>query len=70
VDWAKFRDQLERWVASIVVRLRRGEFPLAPRSKDCTATCRHGTVCRIAQHRHSPKRFDLPLPGAAAADEE
>jgi hypothetical protein len=70
MDWPKFRNQLERWVASIVARLRGGAFPLAPRSKDCTTTCRHGPVCRIAQHRQSNKRFDLPLPGAAGSDEE
>jgi ATP-dependent helicase/DNAse subunit B len=62
VDWTKFRDQLERWVTAVVAQLRSGAFPLAPRSKDCTATCRHGPVCRIAQHRNSAKRFDLPLP--------
>jgi RecB family exonuclease len=62
VDWAKFRDQLERWVTAVVAQLRSGAFPLAPRSKDCTATCRHGPVCRIAQHRNSAKRFDLPPP--------
>ncbi|HEY2785926.1 MAG TPA: PD-(D/E)XK nuclease family protein [Fimbriiglobus sp.] len=67
--WDQFRNQLERWVVDLVTYIRRGAFPLAPRSKTCTATCPHGPVCRIAQHRNSGKRFDLSLPIADGPDE-
>jgi RecB family exonuclease len=67
--WPPFRDRLERWVAEVVSHIRTGAFPLAPRSKTCTATCPHGPVCRITQHRGSPKLFDLPLPVAESAEE-
>ena len=53
---ATFRDQLEAWIATIAANIRRGAFPLTPRSKTCTATCPHGPVCRIAQHRSTGKK--------------
>ncbi len=69
VAWDRFRDQLELWVVSLVTHIRKGAFPLAPRSKTCTATCPHGPVCRIAQHRNTGKRFDLYPPPAEVPDE-
>ena len=61
--WAKFRGQLEEWVATLVGRLRAGQFPLAPRSEHCTDTCPFGQVCRITQSRGVGKLWDLKLPG-------
>jgi ATP-dependent helicase/DNAse subunit B len=60
--WAKFREQLEAWVAALVGHIRGGDFPLAPRSEHCTDTCPFGPVCRIAQSRNTEKVFSLPLP--------
>jgi ATP-dependent helicase/DNAse subunit B len=60
--WAKFREQLEAWVARLVGHIRTGDFPLAPRSEHCTDTCQFGPVCRIAQSRNTGKVFPLPLP--------
>ena len=57
--WAKFRGQLEGWVAKLVGRLREGRFPLAPRSDNCTETCQFGQVCRISQSRNLGKAWDL-----------
>jgi RecB family exonuclease len=61
--WLAVREALRRWVARLATNIRRGAFPLAPRSEDCTATCEYGTVCRIGQSRSVGKVFDLPLPG-------
>ena len=58
----KVRDQLTRWVANLVTHIRQGDFPLRPRSKDCTATCDYSQVCRITQSRAVEKTWDLPLP--------
>jgi RecB family exonuclease len=60
--WAKFREQLEAWVATLVTHIRGGDFPLAPRSEHCTDTCQFGPVCRIAQGRSVGKIFPLSLP--------
>jgi ATP-dependent helicase/nuclease subunit B len=70
-EWARFRAQLEAWVATLVGRIRRGDFPLRPRSEDCTQTCSFGQVCRIAQSRSVRKEWELPLPvvGPCAEDE-
>jgi ATP-dependent helicase/DNAse subunit B len=60
--WERFRGQLEAWVATLVGRIRGGDFPLAPRSEHCTDTCGFGPVCRISQSRHTGKTFALSLP--------
>ena len=60
--WAKFREQLEGWVATLAGHIRAGDFPLAPRSEHCTDTCAFGPVCRIAQSRNTGKVFPLALP--------
>src|SRR5262249_3532886 len=60
--WPKFREQLETWVATLVARIRAGDFPLAPRSEHCTDTCEFGPVCRIAQSRNTEKVLPLALP--------
>jgi RecB family exonuclease len=61
--WATVRQQLEEWVAKVVGRIREAQFPLAPRSDNCTETCTFGEVCRIAQSRHTGKVWDLSPPG-------
>jgi ATP-dependent helicase/DNAse subunit B len=65
--WQRFRDQLERWVATLARHIRGGEFPLRPRAPDCTDTCRFGQVCRIAESRSVEKNWNLPLPTVAEA---
>jgi len=60
--WPVFRGQLEAWVARLVSHIRAGDFPLAPRSENCTETCDFGRVCRIAQSRNTGKVFALDLP--------
>ena len=60
--WERFRGQLEAWVATLVGRVRGGDFPLAPRSEHCTDTCGFGPVCRISQSRHTGKVYALSLP--------
>jgi ATP-dependent helicase/DNAse subunit B len=60
--WRKVREQLEGWVATLVGHLRRGVFPLHPRSEHCTQTCPFGQVCRITQARSVEKAWELPLP--------
>jgi hypothetical protein len=35
----------------VVERLRRAEFPVAPREPDCTRSCEYRTICRIGQVR-------------------
>jgi ATP-dependent helicase/nuclease subunit B len=63
-QWPRFRQQLEKWVATLVSHIRRGDFPLKPRSEHCTDTCPFGQVCRIAQSRSVEKDWELPLPSA------
>ena len=60
--WAKFRARLEGWVATLAGNIRAGTFPLRPRDDNCTDTCPYAQVCRIAQSRHVPKDWRLPLP--------
>jgi RecB family exonuclease len=67
--WPRFRDRLEAWVAKLVGHVRAGEFPLKPRSEQCTETCPFGQVCRIAQSRSLEKLWDLPLPGEVLSPE-
>jgi ATP-dependent helicase/nuclease subunit B len=68
--WPRFREQLEQWVATLVGRIRGGEFPLHPRTENCTDTCPYGQVCRISQARSVEKNWDLPLPMQANDDDE
>ena len=67
--WPRFRDRLEAWVATLVGHVRAGEFPLKPRSEQCTETCPFGQVCRIAQSRSQEKLWELPLPGEVLSPE-
>jgi ATP-dependent helicase/DNAse subunit B len=62
--WPQVREQLERWVTTLVDHIRRGAFPLKPRSELCTQTCDYGQVCRINQCRSvvDEKTWQLPLP--------
>jgi RecB family exonuclease len=60
--WEAFRAQLETWVATLATHIRAGDFPLAPRSDDCTDTCHFGPTCRIAQARPVGKTWSLALP--------
>jgi len=67
--WPAVRDRLRQWLAGLVRRIRAGEFPLRPRSEDCTASCDFGQVCRITQCRGVEKDWELPLPvGETEAD--
>ena len=61
--WREVRAKLERWVTKLAANIRRGNFPLAPRSEHCTDTCPFGQVCRITQARAVAKDGMLPLPG-------
>jgi len=65
--WVTFRTQLESWVATLAGHIRRGDFPLAPRSEHCTDTCPFGPVCRISQSRASGKVFPLSPPTLRSA---
>jgi RecB family exonuclease len=60
--WRGVREQLQGWVLTLVSNIRRGVFPLAPRSEHCTQTCPFGQVCRITQARSVGKTWYLPLP--------
>jgi ATP-dependent helicase/DNAse subunit B len=62
--WRLVRERLERWVVTLVRHIRRGDFPLKPRSEQCTQTCDFGQICRISQARETVenKRWNLPLP--------
>lgn len=66
-DWPTFRDALERFVVELVASLRRGQFPIAPRSDDCTKVCDYRHACRIGQVRALRKTWDeaprIVLPG-------
>jgi hypothetical protein len=64
--WLQVRDQLERWVATLVGNIRQAAFPLKPRTDTCTETCSFGEVCRISQSRAvvEAKAWQLPLPAA------
>lgn len=62
--WHQVRTVLERWVVAVVASLRQGDFPLKPRSEQCTSTCDYGPICRISQSRAIVERkaWQLPLP--------
>jgi ATP-dependent helicase/DNAse subunit B len=60
--WREIREQLQRWVITLVTNIRQGVFPLKPRSEDCTKTCDFSEICRIAQSRAVEKNWELPLP--------
>jgi ATP-dependent helicase/DNAse subunit B len=68
--WRKVREQLQEWVLTLVGHIRRGAFPLEPRSEHCTQTCSFGQVCRITQARGVDKAWHLPLPGMSAGGAE
>jgi ATP-dependent helicase/DNAse subunit B len=61
--WREVREQLQRWVATLVGNIRRGVFALRPRSEHCTQICDFAQICRISQARWLEKSWDLPLPG-------
>ena len=62
--WPRFREQLRRWVATLVKHIRQGDFPLKPRSPDCTEMCDFSQICRIGQSRKAveKKAWTLELP--------
>jgi ATP-dependent helicase/DNAse subunit B len=62
--WRKVRERLQGWVVTLVRHIRRGDFPLKPRSEQCTQTCDFGQICRISQARTTveAKAWSLPLP--------
>jgi ATP-dependent helicase/nuclease subunit B len=60
--WGEVREQLRRWVATLVGQIRQGAFPLRPRSELCAQTCEFCQICRIAQSRSVEKSWQLPLP--------
>jgi ATP-dependent helicase/DNAse subunit B len=62
--WRAIRERLQGWVVTLADHIRRGRFPLQPRSDTCTQTCAFGQVCRITQARAVAKEWDLPLPSA------
>ena len=61
--WPAIKEQLLTWVTTLIQQIRRGAFPLAPRSEHCTQTCPYGQICRIGQSRRVGKVHPLPLPG-------
>jgi hypothetical protein len=60
--WSKVREQLQEWVTTLAASIRKGAFPLEPRSATCTQTCDFAEICRITQLRHTEKQWLLPLP--------
>jgi ATP-dependent helicase/DNAse subunit B len=64
--WPQVREQLTKWIATLVANVRRGAFPLHPRQEGCTQTCPFGQVCRITQARSVVKAWELPLPTETA----
>src|SRR5207249_7253266 len=58
-QWPTVRAQLEGWVATLVRRIRQGEFPLHPRFDNCTELCDYSQMCRISQSRSVPKSWSL-----------
>jgi ATP-dependent helicase/DNAse subunit B len=65
--WLTVREALRDWVITLVSQIRKGAFPLAPRSEHCTQTCPFGQVCRITQARNVEKEGALPLPVVSEA---
>jgi RecB family exonuclease len=68
-QWERFREQLQAWVVALASRIRKGMFPLAPRSEQCMTTCQFGETCRITQSRATGKVWDLLLPNCEAGKE-
>jgi hypothetical protein len=62
--WVTVREELQAWVASLAHNIRQGNFPLKPRSEDCTQFCDFARMCRISQSRPIVERktWRLPLP--------
>jgi RecB family exonuclease len=62
--WRKVRAHLEKWVLTLIARIRGGEFALKPRDEHCCQTCDFVQVCRISQSRAvvENKTWRLPLP--------
>src|SRR5262249_25605332 len=62
--WRRVREQLQSWVVQLADHIRRGAFPLKPRSPECTQTCDFGQMCRISQCREMVEKrtWYLPLP--------
>ena len=60
--WPRLRDQLKAWVATLARLIRQGDFPLKPRSENCSDHCDFGQVCRITQSRSAVERKHLQLP--------
>jgi RecB family exonuclease len=62
--WAEFAEELQQRVVDMVRRIRGGQFPLRPHSRECTQTCDFGQVCRISQSRAivDGKTWPMPLP--------
>lgn len=63
--WRLLRTELERWVVTLVRKIRQGEFPLKPREENCSEMCHFAQICRISQTRRvvARKTWELPLPG-------
>jgi RecB family exonuclease len=62
--WRRVREELRRWVVTLVGKIRGGEFPLKPELPTCTQTCDFAEVCRISQSRSfvEKKAWRLSLP--------
>jgi ATP-dependent helicase/DNAse subunit B len=60
--WPEVRARLESLVAQVASHIRAGDFPLKPRSVNCTETCPYAQICRIAQSRSVEKAWNLELP--------
>jgi RecB family exonuclease len=60
--WRQVRRTLEEWIVALVQHIRAGNYPLRPRSENCTQTCDFGQICRITQSRTVPKDWSLELP--------
>jgi ATP-dependent helicase/nuclease subunit B len=62
--WRKVREQLAKWVLTLIAKIRGGEFALKPRDEHCSQTCDFVQVCRISQARAvvENKTWRLPLP--------
>lgn len=54
-NWPALIERVEAFVGALVDRLRRGQFPVAPRREDCTRSCEFQHVCRIQPIRHVGK---------------
>jgi ATP-dependent helicase/nuclease subunit B len=60
-DWERYRVALEAFILALVARLRGANFPVEPRTVDCTRFCEYLHVCRIGQVRSIGKvSVDVP----------